>query len=169
MTFNHGLSCRWPHDTRYSADMGGNIWDNLFDSPASVRWTASHGYAQVGNYLVHRIVADCFLHNPDECSTVDHINHDITNNTIDNLRWATYTENNGHIRAKRRLRERLPKNVYRATKASTLFVQVCRNGVTNYRGPFTSVQAADDEAHRLRALLYNEFAVGGVGALHTDH
>ena len=43
--------------------------------------------------LVHRLVAEAFLSNPENKEFVDHINRDITNNSIDNLRWATRTEN----------------------------------------------------------------------------
>ena len=54
--------------------------------------TNNMGYKRVGykgeNYLVHRLVAECYLPNPDKLPSVDHINRDKTDNRVENLRWA---------------------------------------------------------------------------------
>ena len=59
------------------------------------------GYLRVGIYTngkaktmsVHRIVAECYIPNPENKPEVDHIKYkEITNNHISNLRWATRTE-----------------------------------------------------------------------------
>ena len=42
--------------------------------------------------LVHRIVADNFLLNPEDKPTVDHINRKRDDNRLCNLRWATHKE-----------------------------------------------------------------------------
>lgn len=46
--------------------------------------------------LVHRLVAEAFITNTDNKPFVDHIDHNKSNNSIDNLRWVTMEENNKH-------------------------------------------------------------------------
>ena len=67
-----------------------------------------NGYAQIcvkrdkkwKHYYIHRLVAETFISNPEHKPTVDHINQDRADNRVDNLRWATYTEQI-HNRAER--------------------------------------------------------------------
>jgi hypothetical protein len=39
--------------------------------------------------MVHRLVAECFIPNPNRYQTVDHINMVRDDNRVENLRWAT--------------------------------------------------------------------------------
>ena len=49
---------------------------------------------------VHRLVGECYIDNPYNLPTVDHINRDKSNNNVDNLRWADYiTQNNNQSRS----------------------------------------------------------------------
>lgn len=43
--------------------------------------------------FIHRLVAIAFIDNPDSKPEIDHIDGDIHNNGISNLRWATHKEN----------------------------------------------------------------------------
>ena len=59
-----------------------------------VRLTLKNGDAK--NHLVHRLVAEAFIENVANKPTVNHKDGDKHNNNIENLEWATYSENNYH-------------------------------------------------------------------------
>ena len=63
------------------------------------------GYHQIGLrqlgqrakqwFSIHRLVAMCFIGNPNDINLqVDHIDHNKTNNTVNNLRWISQQYNN---------------------------------------------------------------------------
>ena len=46
------------------------------------------------NYYIHRILARHFIPNPNNLPQVDHIDRDPLNNSIENLRWVSASDNN---------------------------------------------------------------------------
>lgn len=61
----------------------------------------SRGYLMVGlsiksktySKVIHRLVAQAFIPNPDNKCDVNHIDEDKTNNNVNNLNWMTRSEN----------------------------------------------------------------------------
>lgn len=60
----------------------------------------TEGYASVRlpdqNYLIHRLVAEAFIPNPQNKPQVNHKDGNKRNNNVDNLEWVTARENNLH-------------------------------------------------------------------------
>jgi len=54
-----------------------------------------HEGISVNRYL-HRLVAEHFIPNPEGKKFVNHIDHDKSNNCVDNLEWVTAKENTAH-------------------------------------------------------------------------
>ena len=59
------------------------------------RVTFSYG-RKVVRHLVHRLVAKAFIPNPEDKRTVNHKDGNRQNNCLDNLEWATHSENHLH-------------------------------------------------------------------------
>lgn len=45
---------------------------------------------------IHRLIAEHFIYNPKNLKVINHIDGDKTNNSLKNLEWCTYSQNNKH-------------------------------------------------------------------------
>jgi hypothetical protein len=86
-------------DGLYAVSSDGKVRSNRQGKTKPLQaWTHTTGYKRVALgrnncRYVHRLVAVCFLPNPDNLPTVDHIDGDKNNNAASNLRWVTSRQN----------------------------------------------------------------------------
>lgn len=84
----------------YSVDENGNVYSYKWNRKHLIKpWVDSKGnYLLVTlqkqdktgktNLLVHRLVAQAFLNNPNNLPEIDHIDKNCKNNNVNNLRWC---------------------------------------------------------------------------------
>lgn len=90
-------------DTKYIATSDGNVFNEKtgkYLRPQSngryYKVTLSLGNSKQQQFLLHRIIAECFVPNPMKKKEVNHINGDRYDNRVENLEWVTPSENQIH-------------------------------------------------------------------------
>ena len=80
----------------YEISSFGRIKSKQYD--LILKTSVTRGYERIiikkKNYLIHVLVAKAFLPNPENKPQIDHIDRNKLNNSVDNLRWVTISENN---------------------------------------------------------------------------
>lgn len=92
----------WPQDPRIKVSNKGNVvgYKRGAGCPLKV-WHDNSGYQHVGAVyrspqLVHRMVAETWIDNPNQYKEVNHINGDKDDNRVGNLEWVTHSQNIHH-------------------------------------------------------------------------
>ena len=97
----------YPHLPKYMASNTGEIKHKRTDR--IMKGSKVNGYRFVTlrrdngtkkNSLIHRVIAETFLENPEEKPIVSHKDRNILNNHVENLEWSTYKENMNSVEIK---------------------------------------------------------------------
>ena len=89
----------------YSINEAGEVRNDLNGKIKATFVNKKNGYKTVDlwennkstKYTIHKLLAEAFIPNPENRPTVDHIDGNRLNNSLDNLRWATYSEQNSRF------------------------------------------------------------------------
>jgi len=127
--------------------------------------SGSKGYRYISVFgkkrRYHRMV---FLYHhgylPESPFVIDHIDGDVTNNTIENLRVASYSQNQANAGLQKNNTSG-GKNVYWHESRGKWQVVVSANNKRHYGGYFTNKNDAITKAIQLRDQLHGEFANHG--------
>ena len=107
--------------------------------------------------LLHRLIADTYIPNPENLLFVDHIDRDPRNNSIPNLRWVTNQQNNMNS-TKRNNTSSQYKGVCWNKQAKKWQSRIKIDGQSIYLGLFNSEEEAARKYDQKAIELFGEFA-----------
>lgn len=111
---------------------------------------------QKTTYLVHILVAKTFLENTENKERIDHINGDKTNNNINNLRFATASENSQNQKIRKNNTSTV-KGVYFHKKSNKYMAYICQNKKVKYIGIYEKLEDAKKARQTKAQELYQEY------------
>lgn len=86
---------------------------------------------KVYHLLVHRLVAEAFLPNPNQFPIINHINEDKGDNRVENLEWCTYQYNLNYKSRDRRTPVELDGEMYPSITDAAKHIGVHPNTLTS--------------------------------------
>lgn len=110
------------------------------------------------NHKIHRLIATAFIANPNQYNTVDHIDCNIDNNTIYNLRWCTQQMNCQNRKKTDKQTSSQFKGVYMNKQCNKYQAYIGVNGKSKGLGCFENEKDAARKYNSEAKKLHGEFA-----------
>ena len=132
----------------YSVSDHGNVKNNKTERVLK-SGTNTSGYPMVvlmkdrkmNTCVIHRLVANAFILNPENKKCVDHIDNHRSNNNLNNLRWATVSENSQNKTIHKNSKSRV-KGVYFHKASQKYEARISIDGIKIHLGLFTNIEDA---------------------------
>lgn len=156
------------YENRYVVSNLGRVLSFAKDPPYMLKiHSFSSGYKYVvlsaspntNNALVHRLVAEAFLDNPQNKRCINHIDGDKGNNRLHNLEWVTDKENTHHAINKGLMKcsdvEHMRRMAQSRSKQITKEIKCLNNGCV-----YSSIKECSKELNINLSYLYSKFGKG---------
>lgn len=109
------------------------------------------------DYLIHRLVLFAFKENPLQLPVAEHKDGNRQNNNIDNLRWATHSQNRQNTKKQENTSSKY-KGVYWQKASNKWHARITINGIKTHLGYFENEEEARNVRQEKVKEIYGEFA-----------
>lgn len=99
-----------------------------YDKDGYLRTELTNENGEIKRIGIHRLVAEAFIPNPENKPTPNHINGIKDDNRVENLEWATCSENSKHLYDTLNYKSHKSKIIHQLSHCGTIFIKEWESG-----------------------------------------